>query len=90
MDSKRINCWEFKKCKRELGGKNADRLGVCPAAVEPAFNGFNLGTNSGRTCWLVAGTFCDGKAMGTFAKKQASCKSCDFYKKVHDEEGVAN
>jgi serine/threonine protein phosphatase PrpC len=90
MDSKRINCWGFKKCKREQGGINSDRLGVCPAEIDPAFDGFNLGIKSGRTCWLVAGTFCDGKAQGTYAKKQASCKSCDFYKKVHDEEGVAN
>lgn len=90
MDSKRINCWEFKKCKREDGGINSDRLGVCPAAIDPVFDGFNLGVNSGRTCWLVAGTFCDGKVRGTFAKKQSSCQSCDFYRKVHDEEGVAN
>jgi serine/threonine protein phosphatase PrpC len=90
MDPNRINCWEFKKCKREEGGINSSRLGVCPAAIDPVFDDFNLGVNSGRTCWLVAGTFCDGQAQGTFAKKQASCKSCNFYKKVHDEEGVAN
>lgn len=90
MDSKKINCWEFKKCKREEGGINSERYGVCPAAIEPDFDGFNLGIESGRTCWLVAGTFCDGEAQGTFAKKQASCKSCDFYKKVHEEERVAN
>ena len=28
-----MNCWEFFRCGREPGGKNAEKLGVCPAAT---------------------------------------------------------
>ena len=86
MTEKRINCWEFMKCGREPGGKKARRLGICPAAVDTTFNGFNEGTNAGRLCWLVAGTFCDGKVQGTFAEKCISCKQCKFYRTVHSEK----
>ncbi|MCP4692194.1 MAG: serine/threonine-protein phosphatase [Desulfobacterales bacterium] len=88
MPSRKRNCWEYMHCGREHGGKNADSLGVCPASTDSTFNGFNLGVNSGRICWLVAGTFCDGNVrMGTVAEKRNSCNNCDFYKQVHAEEG---
>jgi PPM family protein phosphatase len=87
MAFKKQNCWEYMKCGREPGGKQTCEYGVCPVAADHKFNGFNQGTNAGRTCWLVAGTFCGGKRQGSFAKKQASCKDCDFYKKIHLEEG---
>ncbi len=74
-------------CGREPGGKNARKQGVCPAAADMTFNNFNRGVNAGRLCWLVAGTFCGGKAQGTFAEKHLSCKQCEFYQKVHAEEG---
>ena len=86
MQKPKINCWEYKKCGREPGGRNADKDGVCPAAAEDAFNTFNNGINAGRSCWLVAGTFCDHKIMGTFAEKIDTCKNCGFYKKVQEEE----
>ena len=76
------------KCGREPEGKKIAKLGICPVAVDPTFNGFNQGANAGRLCWLVAGTFCNGKVQGTFAEKQSSCRNCDFYKQVHTEEGV--
>jgi len=85
---KKANCWEFMQCGREPGGDRAAELGVCPAADNPAFNGLNQGENAGRACWLVAGTFCKGQIQGSFARKQESCKDCDFYKKIHGEEGV--
>jgi hypothetical protein len=47
------------------------------------------GINSGRACWVVAGTFCGGTVQGAFARKQVACKRCDFYSKVHHEEGAA-
>ncbi|MDO8473287.1 MAG: hypothetical protein Q7T05_05650 [Dehalococcoidia bacterium] len=34
----------------------------------------------------MTGTFCGGKVQGTFAQKQLSCMTCEFYKKVKDEE----
>ena len=87
MSNKRINCWEYMKCGREPGGENARKLGICPAAEDTSYSGFNQGINAGRLCWLVAGTFCGGTVQGTFAEKSVSCRQCDFYRKVHAEEG---
>lgn len=84
---KKLNCWEFKKCGREPGGENASSLGVCPAATRIILKGINCGTNSGRVCWVVAGTMCGGDVQGTFAQKCASCEQCDFYLLVQEEEG---
>lgn len=72
----KMDCWEFKKCGREKGGVKEKELGVCPAW--PDF---------GRFCWKMVGTFCGGKAQGTFAKKLSSCVLCEFFKKVKEEEG---
>ncbi|MBW1867428.1 MAG: hypothetical protein JRI38_06770, partial [Deltaproteobacteria bacterium] len=65
-------------------------MGTCPAATDSTFDGFNLGEKAGRTCWLVAGTFCNEEAQGTFVKKQRSCKDCSFYRQVHAEEGMTD
>jgi len=83
---KKLNCWEFKKCGREPGGAHGE-LGVCPSATETKLNGSHDGTNAGRACWVVAGTFCGGKVQGSFAKKYEHCEVCDFYKLVMKEEG---
>lgn len=82
----RQNCWEFNKCDRELGGQKTKEFGVCPAAREERLNGIHNGKNAGRACWVISGTFCKGKAQGTFAEKKKSCFECDFYKKVREEE----
>lgn len=82
------NCWEYKKCGREAGGLNADKLGVCPAATDDRLDGTNSGVNGGRACWPIAGTLCGGKTQGSFAKKIRTCVSCDFFQKVAQEEGV--
>lgn len=66
------NCWEFKKCGREAGGSKVSELGVCIAYPD-----------HGKDCWIAAGTFCGGKAQGSFAQKFASCKVCEFYKLVN-------
>jgi hypothetical protein len=79
------NCWEFARCGRELNGRNAERLGVCPAATEKRLHGVHGGVNGGRSCWVVAGTYCHGKVQGMFAQKYATCQQCDFYKKVQRE-----
>lgn len=83
----KINCWEFKQCGREPGGKNAEDLGVCPAATDSRFTGNNGGENAGRYCWRVAGTLCDGGVQGIFAEKALTCCKCDFFLQVVDEEG---
>lgn len=90
MPSEKQNCWEYMKCGREPDGANVSQLGVCPAATDPVFDGFNQGINCGRICWLVAGTFCSGKVQGRYAEKRQSCKDCEFYKHVQAAEGITN
>jgi hypothetical protein len=65
-----MNCWQFKKCGREAGGRQSPELGVCTAYIRDA----------GQACWMVAGTFCRGEVQGVFAEKLASCERCDFYR----------
>ena len=81
------NCWEFKKCGREKGGKNSLQLGVCPVYTLTESDGRNGGRNGGRYCWKVAGTFCGGKVQGTWAMKMSSCVKCDFFQHLKEQEG---
>ena len=83
----RKNCWEVKKCGRQPGGEKVEEYGVCPAASPSEYDGKNGGKCSGRFCWAIAGTLCDGKIQGTFAKKIMNCILCDFLKQVNEEEG---
>lgn len=83
---KKQNCWEFKKCGREQHGEKSKEQGVCPAAVEGQGSGHNCGDYRGRMCWAVAGTFCEGEVTGSYAQKTKTCLTCDFYKKVVEEE----
>lgn len=85
--TKRVNCWEFKKCEREPGGDKAANFGVCPSPCTKELDEVNEGHNGGRSCWCVAGTFCNGKPQGTFVEKFGSCLKCDFYLNVRSEEG---
>ncbi len=80
MDLK--NCWDFKKCGREIGGINVKTLGVCPAATFEPSHGFLEGENGGRACMYITGTFCSGIIQGTFVEKVKNCVKCDFYKKL--------
>lgn len=73
--SKKIMCWEYKKCGREIGGVHADKLGVCPAS-SPL---------EGRACWVVAGTFCQGRIHGSLANKLDDCRKCDFFQMIKAE-----
>ncbi len=77
----KLNCWEYKRCGREPGGRHVAELGACPAATEPRGEGVHGGRRGGRCCWMVAGTFCRRVEHGTF-----ECGQCDFYLKVADEE----
>ena len=81
------NCWEQIECGREPGGKAVEKLGVCPAATEQRLNGKNSGKNGGRACWVIAGSFCEGKVQGVHLEKVEHCMSCDFFWKVKEEEG---
>jgi hypothetical protein len=88
MSKKKLNCWDIKKCGREPGGAHVHDLGECPAATAGKLDGIHGGKNAGRACWVVAGTMCDGKIQGTFARKYDDCKVCNFYKKVQKEERI--
>lgn len=87
MTTKKINCWEHRKCGRETGGVNSKEFGVCPATIPGEGEGANGGKNRGRICWAVGGTLCGGEVQGTFAKKQYTCLDCYFYEMVKKEEG---
>jgi len=82
---KKINCWEFKQCGRELGGKNVF-FELCPTATYILLDGVHGGINAGRACWTVTGTLCEGEVQGTFAEKKKYCGHCDFYLTVKTEE----
>lgn len=82
----KINCWEYKKCGREPGGVNSSNGNVCPASIEALADGINRGTNAGRCCWAICGTFCDGSKQGNKTDKLKKCVECDFFKKVQEEE----
>lgn len=84
---RKLNCWEFKKCGRQPQGAKARELGVCPATLEAGLDGVHDGVNSGRSCWVVAGTYCKGEVQGSFAQKYKNCVLCDFYQSVKTEEG---
>jgi len=79
------NCWEFKKCGREIKGKNVDKLSECPAALEQKLNGVHNGVNAGRACWAVSGTLCENSLQGDFGAKFKKCLKSDFYAKVKEE-----
>ncbi|MBI5073851.1 MAG: hypothetical protein HZB62_01580 [Nitrospirae bacterium] len=85
-NEQKLNCWEFKKCGREVGGENAFELGVCPANTNRRLNNVHDGMSAGRGCWAVAGTLCGGIVHGTFAQKYRTCGQCDFYEYVKSEE----
>lgn len=82
----KLNCWEFKKCGREMGGSKAAELGVCPSATCSELHGAHGGKRGGRACWVVAGTMCGGQVQGSFAQKFKNCAVCDFYQAVKAEE----
>ena len=79
---KKQNCWEVMMCGREKDNE----LGICPAVTEINAHTLNGGTNGGRVCLAVAGTFCEGKVQGNYAQKLMTCTTCDFRLKVKDEE----
>ncbi len=88
MDENKLDCWEFMKCERQPGGLLAEERGVCPAAIDTTHDGKNGGKNAGRYCWKVAGTVCETKTVGSFARMIKNCGSCcNFYHKVKMEEG---
>jgi len=81
------NCWEHRKCGRELGGDKAFAMGACPVSTYTWFDGYHGGKNGGRTCWIIGGTMCGGEVHGSFEEKFKVCGKCSFYHAVKEEEG---
>jgi hypothetical protein len=88
LQNEKLNCWEIKQCGREAGGAKVSELGECPASTENRLHGIHGGKNAGRTCWVVAGSLCDGKVQGTYVDKYNNCTMCEFYMKVKSEESA--
>lgn len=83
---RRRNCWEIKRCGREPEGINANKLGVCPAALPNRYDGINQGKYGGRLCWAVTGTFNkDIQERGD--KRLETCIDCDALREIRNEEG---
>ena len=69
-ESLKMQCWEYMKC-----GRDKDATMKCPAY--PSY---------GRMCWVLSGTFCEGKVIGMYARKYKDCKKCEFFQKVRNRE----
>lgn len=82
--TKKLNCWEFKNCGREVGGLMSDVLGECPVARAMRYDGLNGGKAGGRVCWMVS----DGVARRepNWLGRHRCCHTCDFYRRVLFEE----
>ena len=83
----KLNCWEVHSCGRHSDSEDEQYALSCPAAADKRLSGVHGGVNAGRACWVVAGTSCKGEARGAYVHKFKSCRVCDFYLKVREEEG---
>jgi len=52
-DSKKRNCWEFKKCGHETNSENTEMVDLCSVPCLQEYDGKNHGSNAGRCCWQV-------------------------------------
>jgi signal transduction histidine kinase len=68
-ESFKTQCWEYMKCGVEKAEGAIERR--CPAYP-----------NYGRICWVIAGTYCEGRVQGAIAQKIGDCKKCEFYNRV--------
>jgi hypothetical protein len=84
-----LNCWEFMKCGREVGGAKVTEHGPCPVSTCVRANGIHYGKNGGRVCWAVPGAMCKTKTEITYDGKITGCVSCAFYRLVQQEESMS-
>ena len=82
------NCWEILNCGRQAGGAKIHELGVCKASTDLSFAKINGGKNSGRYCWHVSGTLCDGQVQGSYLDKTKKCLNCKVFQTVQQEQGA--
>jgi len=79
------NCWEFKKCGKDLISVSTNGV-ICPASYNIDLYGIHDGVCGGRACWVVPGTMCHGSVQGPFSEKYKVCAGCDFYEYVKGQE----
>jgi hypothetical protein len=86
-----MNCWEFRRCGREPGGRLASQEGVCRAAVYEPADGYLGGTNGGTACCFIKGTVCEESRhhQATYRGKSEGCWDCAFYRMLRREHGPA-
>jgi len=80
------NCWQFKKCGREPGGKDALQSGICPVALETEADGLHNGENGGRCCWVLTDSACQENPHDLCLETIRKCRECDFYLFIEKSE----
>ncbi len=85
---KKLNCWEFMKCGRQIGGDKVSEYGECPVSRNFKTHGLNGGINGGRSCWAIPNTLCQGVDQQDLKSRMRNCGSCDFLHLVIKEEGA--
>ncbi len=87
--TKKINCWEYMRCGRELEGEKVSEFGICPAATNKDADGVNGGVNGGRMCWAIVGTYSFNRNdKDSFLHRNFFCFDCKFHRKVIAEEKI--
>ncbi|MCI5141605.1 MAG: hypothetical protein D3909_07730 [Candidatus Electrothrix sp. ATG1] len=81
-DDSNVNCWEFKKCGRETGGRNLSVFGICSVPVEFGFDGVNDGKNGGRSCWIIRESACEQVMRQCCVQEIRECRQCEFFTSV--------
>ena len=69
--SNEMNCWEYNKCGREMGGARSLSLGVCAAWPD-----------NGQNCAFVVGTLSENRDPGRSCVLK-DCWECAFYRESH-------
>ncbi|MDU9050552.1 MAG: hypothetical protein Q3M30_17025 [Candidatus Electrothrix sp. Rat3] len=86
MEENTVNCWEFKKCGREVNGENVLLYGLCSAAIDSSLDGIHGGKNGGRCCWVVKSVYNKDKKFGCRCTVDyIECHKCNFYELVKEE-----
>jgi hypothetical protein len=77
-----LNCWEYKKCGREPGGKYVEKYGICLVAIEKNCDGLNGGKNGGRSCWLWRESACAKIMKKSSIQNIRECRACAVYNSI--------
>ena len=66
-----FNCWQIKKCGREMCGVNELESGECPTSK----------MGMGHSCWAVAGSFNGGEpCCPSVISDNSKCSECEVFR----------